>query len=125
MISLLKCLHLDASPVTSAFFHSKDDERIWLAEWTGQETVKKRRQAMRLDRVALDDAELEEREASYAPGVFSVLLGCGGGGACILWTLGVARLCPQPHHNNKSHWCTAPMRLVVVVELWGGSEVEE
>ena len=48
--SLFDHLGLSCRSLTSNFFQSQDDNRVWLAEWKSSELVKKRRQAMRLDR---------------------------------------------------------------------------
>ena len=48
--------------LTYNFFQSQDDNRVGLAEWKSSDLVKKRRQAMRLDRVALEERMVEEEE---------------------------------------------------------------
>ena len=46
-------LGMGCGPTTATFLDSKDDGRIWRAEYVDQEMVRKRQQAMRLDRVQL------------------------------------------------------------------------
>ena len=58
--SLFDRLGLSCGSLTSNFFQSQDDNHVWLAEWKSRDLVKKRRQAMRLDRVALEERLVEE-----------------------------------------------------------------
>lgn len=66
--SLLDRLGLGYGPLTSNFFQSQDDNRVWLAEWKSSDLVKKRRQAMRLDRVELEERLVEEEGVPYEAG---------------------------------------------------------
>ena len=50
--SLFDHLGLSCGSLTSNFFLSQDDNRVWLTEWKCSNLVKKRRQPLRLDRVA-------------------------------------------------------------------------
>ena len=58
--SLFDRLGLSCGSLTSNFFQSQDDNHVWLAEWKSRDLVKKRRQAMRLDRFALEERLVEE-----------------------------------------------------------------
>ena len=73
-ISLFDHFGLSYGSLTSNFFQSQDDNRVWLAEWKSSVLVKKRRQVMRLDRVALEERLVEEEGVPYKAG------GGGGGG---------------------------------------------
>ena len=56
---------------TSSFLTSKDNSRIWLSVYKDKELVKKRRRAMRLDRVVTEEAYIEaEGGPSYGSGLF-------------------------------------------------------
>ncbi len=61
-------LGLSYGSLTSNFFQSQDDNRVWLAEWKSSGLVKKRRQAMRLDRVTLEERLVEEKGVPYEAG---------------------------------------------------------
>lgn len=52
------------------FFKSKDDTRIWMANYREKELVKKRRQQMRLDRVSLQENQEEAEGKTYGAGEF-------------------------------------------------------
>ena len=58
--SLFDSLGLSYRSLTANFFQSQDDNCVWLAEWKSSDLVKKKRQAMRLDRVALEERLVEE-----------------------------------------------------------------
>ena len=66
--SLFDRLGLSYGSLTSNFFQSQDDNRVWLAEWKSSDLVKKRRQAMMLDRVALEERLVEEEGVPYEAG---------------------------------------------------------
>ena len=55
--------------LTMHFLTSHDEYRIWLAEWKTMEVVKRRR-AMMLDRVTLEQHQVEEGP-TYAAGRFN------------------------------------------------------
>ena len=57
--SLLDHLGSSCGSFTSNFFQSQDDNHVWLAEWKSSDLVKKRWQALRLDRVALEEGMAE------------------------------------------------------------------
>ena len=57
--SLFDRLGSSSGSLTSNFFQSQDNNRVWLAEWKSSNLVKKRRQALRLDRVALEEDLVE------------------------------------------------------------------
>lgn len=68
---LLRRLGYNESPTLMKFLDSKDELRAWQAEYKGKELIKKRRRQMRLDRVAVEEANTAaEGGPSYVPGGF-------------------------------------------------------
>ena len=66
--SLFDRLGSSCGSLTTNFFPSQDDNRVWLAEWKSSDLVKKRRQAMRLDWVALEERMAEEEGVPFEAG---------------------------------------------------------
>lgn len=58
------------TPTLAHFLRSKDETRIWMANYRGRELVKKRRQQMRLDRVHLEEEMKEAEGTTYSSGAF-------------------------------------------------------
>ena len=67
---LFERLGMECGPTTATFLDSKDDGRIWRAEYTGHELLRKRRQAMRLDRVHTDGVQQAAEGVTYGAGQF-------------------------------------------------------
>ena len=63
-------LGMECGPTTATFLDSKDDDRIWRDDYAGQEMVRKRRQAMRLDRVHVVEVQQAAEGVTYGAGQF-------------------------------------------------------
>lgn len=71
LLPLFDQLGYHYGPSTSSFLKNKDVARLWTAEYKDKELVKKRRRAMRLDRVIAEEENVEaEGGPSYASGQF-------------------------------------------------------
>jgi hypothetical protein len=64
---LMKRLGFGEAQTMLKYLDSRDDYRIWKAEYKGNELIKKRRRQMRLDRVALEE---QQAPTNYIPGGF-------------------------------------------------------
>ena len=62
------------TPTVAHFLKSKDDTRIWMAEYREKELVRKRRQQMRLNRVSLQQEQKEAEGVTYNPGDLVIYL---------------------------------------------------
>ena len=67
---LLQRLYYELGPTLEVFLRSKDELRVWMAEYKQAELVKKRRRQMRLDRVMLDEEQVAAEGVTYSPGAF-------------------------------------------------------
>ena len=63
-------LRMECGPTTATFLDSKDDSKICRAGYADQEMVRKRRQAMRLNRVHVVEVQQAVEGVTYEAGQF-------------------------------------------------------
>ena len=69
LTGLFQRLDLSCGPTTMKYLHSKDEDRVWIADYKARELVKKRRK-IRLDRVVIEEEQAEAEWVMYSPGGF-------------------------------------------------------
>ena len=69
--TLLQLMGHECNPSTLQYLSEMNDKRVYRAEVKDQEAVKRRRRAMRIDRVSLMERQVAEEGVTYGAGAFN------------------------------------------------------
>ena len=69
--TLLQRMGHECKPSTLQYLSEMNNKRIYRAEVKDQEAVKRRRRAMRIDRLALMEQQVAEEGVTYGAGAFN------------------------------------------------------
>ena len=69
--TLLQCMGHECNPSTLQYLSEMDDKRTYQAEAKDQEAVKRRRKAIRIDRVSLMERQVAEEGVTSGAGAFN------------------------------------------------------